>query len=56
VSPNRLEAFSDGVFEIAITLLVLDIKVPEPGSGSLGRELLAQWPSYAACAASITRS
>jgi uncharacterized membrane protein len=49
MSTNRMEAFSDGVFAIAITLLVLEIRVPEPGRGeSLGHELLAQWPSYAA--------
>ncbi|MGA7180369.1 MAG: TMEM175 family protein [Thiobacillaceae bacterium] len=42
---NRLEAFSDGVFAIAITLLVLEIKLPHSGS-ALGRELLDLWPSY----------
>jgi uncharacterized membrane protein len=48
VSTRRLEAFSDGVIAIAITLLILDIRVPEPGDGSLGHALAEQWPNYAA--------
>ena len=50
---SRLEAFSDGVIAVAITLLVLDIKVPSPESGSLGHELARQWPHYAAYAVSF---
>ena len=45
---NRIEAFSDGMFAIAITLLILEIKVPEVGQGSLREALLRQWPSYLA--------
>jgi uncharacterized membrane protein len=44
---NRLEAFSDGVFAIAITLLVLEIKVPPPDM-TLEAGLLRLWPSYLA--------
>jgi uncharacterized membrane protein len=47
---GRVEAFSDGVFAIAITLLVLEIQVPPPhhtGHGSaLLPALLRLWPSY----------
>jgi uncharacterized membrane protein len=52
LSPTgRVEAFSDGVMAIAITLLVLDLKVPPLESttdGALLPALLERWPSYIA--------
>ena len=48
MSVGRLEAFSDGVLAIVITLLILDVKVPQDAHGHLGRELAHQWPQYAA--------
>jgi uncharacterized membrane protein len=46
---SRLETFADGVMAIAITLLILEVKVPEISADeSLGEALLHQWPSYAA--------
>jgi uncharacterized membrane protein len=43
---GRIEAFSDGVFAIVVTLLVLDLKEPEHGPGELLDGLARQWPAY----------
>src|SRR4051812_6018070 len=57
---GRLQSFSDGVFAVAITLLVLTLVVPElQGDSStwtpeaLARELTKEWPSYLALVTSF---
>ena len=49
---SRVEAFSDGVLAIAITLLVLDLHTGGH-RGFVGHDLLAQWPTYLAYVASF---
>jgi len=45
---NRLETLADGVFAIVMTLLVLDLRVPETiGTGGLAGDLAALWPRFA---------
>lgn len=50
---SRLETFSDGVFAIAATLLILDVSLPAGGTGSLAHQLAHLWPSYAGYAVSF---
>ena len=46
LSTTRVEAFSDGVFAIAITLLVLDIGLSADVGDDLLQALLDEWPAY----------
>lgn len=51
---DRLEAFSDGVFAITITLLVTDIVTPGYEAGHLLQKLVQQWANYVAFLASFS--
>lgn len=49
MTTGRVEAFSDGVIAVAITLLVLDLRVPKASEHqALSHALAAQWPNYLA--------
>jgi uncharacterized membrane protein len=52
VRTERLEAFSDGVFAVAITLLVLDLRLP-PSNVPLLNGLADEWPDFGAFALSF---
>jgi uncharacterized membrane protein len=50
VPVGRIEALSDGVFAIALTVLVLNIQIPEsdhPNAGDLAAKLALLWPKFA---------
>jgi uncharacterized membrane protein len=53
VETGRVEAFSDGVFAIAITLLILSVGITQAPHGRLGTYLLDLWPAYVAYAVSF---
>jgi uncharacterized membrane protein len=50
IGKARIEALADGIFAIAMTLLVLDLKTPAPGPGDtaddLPRKLVEMWPRF----------
>jgi len=52
----RMEAFSDGIFAFAATLLVLDIVIPAATSKDVGHQLAGQWPTYIAYLVSFSTS
>lgn len=54
MTKGRTEAFSDGVFAVAATVLVFSIGVPDVRAGQLTNALLVEWPSYAAYAISFS--
>jgi len=53
MTKSRLEAFSDGVLAVAITLLALDLRVDAGDGAGLAAQLEREWPSFAAFAVSF---
>jgi TMEM175 potassium channel family protein len=53
VQTSRVEAFSDGVFAIAVTLLILSVGIDSAPHGDLGTYLVDLWPAYLAYAVSF---
>ncbi|HKV29807.1 MAG TPA: TMEM175 family protein, partial [Candidatus Dormibacteraeota bacterium] len=53
MSKGRVEAFSDGVFAVAATLLIFNVQIDKTATGGLLAALLAAWPKYAAYVASF---
>lgn len=54
MTKNRVEAFSDGVFAVAITILVFNVQPPKGAvPGQLMQALGMQWPTYVAYVASF---
>jgi uncharacterized membrane protein len=53
MSKGRVEAFSDGVFAVAATLLIFNVQLDKAAPGGLLAALLAAWPKYAAYVASF---
>jgi uncharacterized membrane protein len=48
MTTSRLEAFSDGVFAVVITLLVLDLRTDPADPAHLSEQLARAWPAFAA--------
>ncbi|HXA43282.1 MAG TPA: TMEM175 family protein [Candidatus Solibacter sp.] len=53
MNKRRVENFSDGIFAVAITILIFNIPVPNGAPGTLFHSLTAQWPTYVAYVASF---
>jgi uncharacterized membrane protein len=53
LTSGRVEAFSDGIFAIAATLLILNVELPRQSGPGLFEALVEQWPQYATFAASF---